>query len=253
MISRARPLLGTIVSIRADADEGAVKAAFDAIEQVHFLMNVHSSEGDLASINRDARRRPVLVHPWTMEVLATARQISDASGGAFDVTMARQGACHTDVELQYGSKVRLRKPARLDLSGIAKGFAVDKAVAALRERGVRSGSVNAGGDIRVFGDKLQNLRVRVPDNPTLTLPLPPAREGAFATSGEYFGAILTDPRSHREIGMVGSITVAAPSCAVADALTKAIAAAGPEPGLLRHFNARAFLVHRKGTLYAARG
>ena len=56
MISRARPLLGTFVSIRTDGDERAVNAAFAAIEKVHRLMNVHSSEGDLARINRLAAR-----------------------------------------------------------------------------------------------------------------------------------------------------------------------------------------------------
>ena len=75
MIARARPLLGTFVSIRTDGDERAMNAAFSAIEKVHRLMNVHSGEGDLARINRDAHRRPVRVHPWTYRVLAIARRI----------------------------------------------------------------------------------------------------------------------------------------------------------------------------------
>ncbi len=252
MISRARPLLGTFVSIRTDGDERAVKAAFAAIEKVHRLMNVHSSEGDLARINRDAHRRPVCVHPWTYRVLAIARRISDASRGAFDVTLGRHGACHTDVELQEGNRVRLRRAARVDLSGVAKGFAVDVAVEALRRHKARQGSVNAGGDLRVFGDTAQDLRVRVPHAPQLTLPLPSTREGAFATSGDYFGAVLTDPRTRSEPGLEESITVGAPSCAVADALTKVLAIAGPKRALLRQFNAVAFLVDRNGTLYAAR-
>jgi FAD:protein FMN transferase len=252
MISRARPLLGTFVSIRTDGDERAVKAAFAAIEKVHRLMNVHSSEGDLARINRDAHRRPVCVHPWTYQVLAIARRISDASRGAFDVTLGRHGACYTDVELQDRNRVRLRRAARVDLSGIAKGFAVDRAVEALRRHNARHGSVNAGGDLRVFGDEIQELRVRLPDAPQLTLPLPPLREGAIATSGNYFGALLTDPRRRREIAVRGSITVGAPSCAVADALTKAVAAAVPGWKLLEQFNAVAFLVDRHGSLYTAR-
>lgn len=253
MISRARPLLGTFVSIRTDAGEDAVKAAFSAIEQVHRLMNVHASEGDLARINRHAHRRPVRVHPWTYRVLALARKISEASAGAFDVTLGENGACHADVELQDGSRVRLRRAARLDLSGIAKGFAVDKAVERLRRYKARYGSVNAGGDLRVFGDELQDLRVRVPQAPHLALPLARTREGAFATSGNYFGSTLTDPRARRETGVEESITVSARSCAVADALTKAVAAAGPKQELLGQFNAVAFLVDRNGTLYSARG
>jgi len=252
MISRARPLLGTFVCIRTDGDERAVKAAFSAIEKVHRLMNVHSSEGDLARINRDAHRRPIRVHPWTYRVLAIARRISDASAGAFDVTLGRHGACHTDVDLQDANRVRLRRAARLDLSGIAKGFAVDRAVEALRRHNARQGSVNAGGDLRVFGEKMQELHVRVPHAPQLTLPLPSTREGAFATSGNYFGSSLTDPRTRSESRGEESITVGAPSCVVADALTKVVAATGPRRELLRQFNAVAFLVDRNGTLYAAR-
>lgn len=252
MIARARPLLGTFVSIRTDGNERAVKSAFSAIEKVHQLMNVHSSEGDLARINRDAHRAPVRVHPWTYQVLAIARRISDASRGAFDVTLGWHGACHADVELQDGDRVRLRRAARVDLSGVAKGFAVDVAVEALRRHKARHGSVNAGGDLRVFGDRVQALRVRLPHAPELTLPLLSLREGAIATSGSYFGSILTDPRARRKTAVEGSITVSAPSCAVADALAKAVAVAGPKRELLKQFNAVAFLVDRHGTLYTAR-
>jgi len=252
MISRARPILGTFVSIRAEADERAVAAAFSAIEQVHQLMNVHSSEGDLARINRCAHRRAVRVHPWTCRVLAIARRISEASAGAFDVTLGRHSASYSDIELLDGNRVRLRRAARLDLGGIAKGFAVDKAVEALHRHKAWSGSVNAGGDLRVFGPNLQDLRVRVPRAPQLTISLPPAREGAFATSAGYFGSTLADPRSGCEAGIEGSLTIGAPSCVVADALTKAVAAAGPKPELLRRFDAAAFLVDTNGTLYAAR-
>jgi thiamine biosynthesis lipoprotein len=252
MISRARPLLGTLVSIRADAGEAAVKAAFSAIEQVHALMNVHSSEGDLARINRSAHRRAVRVHPWTRQVLAIARRVSEASAGAFDVTLGRHGACFTDIELLEADRVRLRRAARVDLSGIAKGFAVDKAVEALRRHKVRSGSVNAGGDLRVFGEKPQHLRVRMPGAPQLTIPLPAAPEAAFATSGGYFGSTRTEPRGGGESRIEGSITIRARSCVVADALTKAVVAADPKPELLRQFDAVAFLLATNGTLYAAR-
>ena len=65
MIARARPLLGTIVSIRANAAESALHAAFAAVQRVHELMNAHSHEGDVAAINREAHRHAVQVHPWT--------------------------------------------------------------------------------------------------------------------------------------------------------------------------------------------
>ena len=58
MIARARPLLGTLVSIRADGGERHLDAAFRAVGRVHRLMNFHSAEGDVARVNRSAGRRP---------------------------------------------------------------------------------------------------------------------------------------------------------------------------------------------------
>ena len=253
MINRARPLLGTIVSIRADAPEAAVRAAFAAIESVHRLMSPHSEIGDLARINRQAHRRSVRVHPWTFEVLGCARAVSDASAGAFDVTLGRLGASYTDVLLLPDRRVRLRRHAQLDLGGIAKGFAVDRAVDALRRFGAQSGSVNAGGDLRVFGDLPQTVRVRLPGAPSLAARLFEVREQSLATSGSYFGSLQEDPRCGRELCSDYSVTVCAPTCVLADALTKAVAAVGPRPRLLGPFRAHAYLLDRNGGLHAARG
>ena len=253
MIARARPFLGTIVSIRADADDDAVRCAFAAIERVHCLMNAHSDHSELARINRTAQGRPIRVHRWTYAVLSCALEVSRACGGAFDVTQGRGRAFYADIELLRGCKVRLRKPTRLDLGGIAKGFAVDQAVEVLRRRGARSGSVNAGGDLRVFGDAPQKIRVRLPGAPHLAMPLDEARERAFATSASYFGSRLWDARTRRQRTIDSSITVSAPSCMVADALTKVIAALGPRRDLLMQFDAQAFLLDRDGNLYEAGG
>ena len=251
MKNRARPLLGTIVAIRADATHAAIDAAFKAIERVHFLMNAHSSAGDIAAINRTACRRPVPVHAWTFRVLAAALRISRASAGAFDPTLGR-GATHEDIVLLPGRRVRLRRRARLDLGGIAKGFAVDRAVEALRRHGARAGCVNAGGDLRLFGRAPQVVRVRLPSEPSASVVLATARERAFATSAAYFGGMHIDARRGRRLRLQSSITVSAPSCMVADALTKAVAAAGPMPDLLARFRAQAYLVDGQGAIHAPR-
>jgi thiamine biosynthesis lipoprotein len=252
VIRRARPLLGTLVSIRAEAPEAALDAAFAKVKRIHELMSAHSDTSDVARIGHEAHLRPVPVHRWTYQVLSCAKALSEASGGAFDVTLGREGASHADISLLPGERVRLKRRATLDLGGIAKGFAVDRAVAALRRCGARTGSVNAGGDLRIFGAAPQPVRVRVPANPRMTLALAARNEGAFATSAGYFGAGPIDVRSGRRICEERSITVAAPSCMIADGLTKIVAAAGPVPHLLRRFRARAYLVDRDGILYAAR-
>lgn len=252
MKTRARPLLGTIVAIRAEASDRAIEAAFHAVARVHELMNAHSDAGDIAALNAGAWRRPVAVHAWTFRVLAAALAIGRASRGAFDPTLGR-GATYEDIALLPGQRVRLRRQARLDLGGIAKGFAVDQAVRRLRRLGARAGSVNAGGDLRLFGETLQTVRVRLPAAPELSIPLATATSRAFATSAGYFGAAHIDARRGRRLRLQSSITVSADSCMVADALTKAVCAMGPEPRLLRRFRARAYLVDARGALYEARG
>lgn len=252
MIARARPLLGTLVSIRTDGDEEAVNHAFALVAQAHRLMSAHSDEGDLARINRLGHRRAVRVHPWTYRVLRTSRAVSRASDGAFDPTLGR-GATWEDIELLPGRKVRLARRARLDLGGIAKGFAVDVAVDALQKSGAAHGSVNAGGDLAIFGKRTQLVRVRVPGDPHQTVPLARSRARAFATSGSYFSDELVDPRDRRRLRIGHSITVSARSCMVADALTKAVAALGPQRALLERFAAQAYLVDRHGTLHTPRG
>jgi thiamine biosynthesis lipoprotein len=123
--------------------------------------------------------------------------------------------------------VRATVPVALDLGGIAKGHAVDRAVTALRAAGASAGLVNAGGDLRWFGSNAwMPVRVRNPTNPTVAVSLFEVQDAAVATSADYFrGAIggLVDPRSHRLRSLGGSVTVVAPTCALADALTKVVA------------------------------
>jgi FAD:protein FMN transferase len=253
MIRRARPLLGTIVSISADAMPAHVEKAFTAVERVHALMNFHSPDSDVARLNRAGHRASVRLDPWTFEVLAQAIGISERTEGAFDVVVPGTGARYTDIALESDCRVRLRRKASIDLGGIAKGFAVDAAVDALQGCGVQAGSVNAGGDLRFFGDWEGPVRVRAPGAPATAVCLPRVRHCAFATSGAYFGARLNDPRAKRPSGLDWSVTVAAATCLVADALTKAVALLGPLGCLLKTFDASAFAVDANGQLHAAAG
>jgi thiamine biosynthesis lipoprotein len=251
VIARARPLLGTLVSIRTDGGERALREAFEAIERVEALMSKRRATSDVSLIAREAHRRPLRVHPWTARVLACASTVSRASGGAFDVTLRRKGASYRDLVLIPGGRVRARRRVQIDLGGVAKGFAVDRAVEALRRAGARSGCVNAGGDLRVFGEGAQAVRVRLPSQPQQSAVLGLARERAFATSGAYFQDEGIDARDGNRLFAGASITISARTCIIADALTKAVGALGPDAALLARFGACAYLVDSAGTLHAA--
>ena len=160
----------------------------------------------------------------------------DAEARAFD-----------PIELLEGQKVRFRQAnVRIDLGGIAKGFAVDRAIHELKRGSCTQGVVNAGGDLRRFGPLPQPIHLRRRDGLVQVAEL---RCGALATSAPHashaerlaqpLGSIF-DPRARRAWNGSGAVMVAAPSCVIADALTKVAALAGPACGpLLARFGAQA--------------
>ena len=139
-----------------------------------------------------------------------------------------------DIELR-GHRVRFARPLALDLGGIAKGYAVDCAVAALRDAGVDRACVNAGGDLRVFGDQSETVHVRTGGRHGALLALCAITDGAVATSayggqrvsaGGRFATPLIDPRVRLPVMSTRTVSVVAPTCMIADALTKVVALRG---------------------------
>ena len=242
------------------------------MEKVHRLMSFHDPTSDVARINRHAWHRPVKVHPWTWRVLKSAQEFSRKSDGVFDITMARQlvkwdylprpdtrlcsGGSWRDIVLDDEYNIRFRRRMIVDLGGIAKGFAVDRAVRALKSNAVTAGIVNAGGDLRTFGSPSELVYVRHPVEPTRIAAAVRLRERAMATSGIYFerrkyrgryvGPIV-DGRTSQSACELISVSVAAAECMVADALTKIVFALREKAaGLLAQYHADALLLERDG-------
>jgi thiamine biosynthesis lipoprotein len=265
-LRRCRPLLGTLVEITARGASPAVlatglEAAFAAIAHAQSLLSFHDPSSELSRLNRDAARGAVRVDDWTLRVLALARRIHLVSDGGFDpVVPSPVGAqaTFTDVIFLSGNRVRFARPLRLDLGGIAKGFAVDRAIEALRAAAVPAALVNAGGDLRVFGDAGWPIVVRDPASLGRLRTLGTLREGALATSAVYFSrrrtptgrwtSAIINPRSHRPWLARVSVTVRAPDAATADALTKVLALHGPAAAgdLLAEFDAEGWWLGADG-------
>jgi FAD:protein FMN transferase len=226
--------------------EDAVDAAFLTIARVHRLMSFHDPESDVARMNRDACNKQVHIHPWTWRVLKSAQEFSRSTDGIFDVTMARQlvkwnylprcGSRYNrgnwrDIILETAGHVRFHRPLLIDFGGIAKGFAVDRAVDVLKRNRVMAGIVNAGGDLRVFGSAPQLVHLRHPAKPQRVAGVVKLRKRAIATSGIYFARTkrrglcmspILDGRTNRAACDLISVTVAAANCMTADALTKVV-------------------------------
>ena len=216
---RARPLLGTIVDVgvRSGASGAApIEEAFAQIGALQRLLSRFDAASDIARFNALPAGASLLPSAATLEVLRAAQTLLAASAGLFDISCgtAPDGwACHD------GRLHKLHPRTRLDLGGIGKGYAVDRAVQRMIEHGATAGWVNAGGDLRVFGDVELPIALRDESNGG-SRPFAGLGDGAFATS--HHGG------TH--------VSVAAPLCLWADALTKVVALSGDtaHPLLARH-------------------
>ena len=178
-----RPGLGTWIRIVARSDdpaqaERAIECAFAAIDLVDRQMSVHRVDSQLARVNRAAGIEAVAVDDAVLEVVARARTRAERSGGAYDptvlplmrlygfygsrregypserevaLTLAAVGWRHVIVDRAAGTLGLARRGAGLDLGSIGKGWAVDRAVAALRAEGITSGLVDVGRNVYGLG------------------------------------------------------------------------------------------------------
>lgn len=269
-LRRSRPLLGTFVEISGPGDAfAAIDAAFAAIERVQAIMSFHEETSDVARINASRAGSVVDVDPDTYELLEFASRLHRLSRGAFDIATAPalvgggflpaprarddahpKGTCE-DLELLAGNRVRWRREGWIDLGGIAKGYAVDKAIAELMAFGMEDGVVNAGGDLRVFGAP-QPIHIRHPDHPGSLAYLGEIRDCALATSGGYFSGVAAEGGSFDPLVDPGrgacttwgmSVSVIARDCMTADALTKVVRLSpAAAPGILDRFDAQAIVI-----------
>jgi thiamine biosynthesis lipoprotein len=275
---RAQPWLGTLVEISISDDlaapvvQQAFQAGFAAIAQIHSLMSFHAPDSEVSRINQAAVGAQLSLNPHTYAVIAAALRLSEISAGLFDIRVAGQLAqwgylpqLENTVSpvLPYQAQAiawrllpdyRIEKCRNdwLDLGGIAKGYAVDQAILALQQAGIQQACVNAGGDFRVIGAQALEIAIRDPAAPNNMAGSVSVCNQALATSASYFsakqygeqyvsallhggtGAALTEPRS---------ISVRAPECLWADALTKLVAASGnAQHPCLDLFSAEAFII-----------
>jgi len=289
-----RLIMGTfarVVAVAADSStaEKCIEAAFERLRSTENLMSVHRDDSQISKINRDAYKGPVRVSKPTFEVLQKALEISRLSDGAFDITIGalvdlwrsadEANSVPTDVELLGArSKVGYEKlildvnkesirfavdGMKLDLGGIAKGYAIDKAVEAMQRAGAAGGMVDVGGDIRCFGAPprgkkhwligLQDPNIDAGYSMLDTRKTKPSIENqgklllklklvnrAVATSGGYRRFALVESKKYSHIidaktgyssEGLASVTIISQNATDADALATAVSVMGTEKGL----------------------
>jgi thiamine biosynthesis lipoprotein len=165
---RLRIALGTWVAIevmasRSEEEHAAIEAAYATIGAVEARMHPTRTGSDLAKINSARLEAPVEVQADTWHLLKLAQRLYALTEGVFDPCLPSHPGRLPDVEIapeEEEPTVICHAPVRLDLGGIAKGHAVDRAIATLSALGCYSGLVNAGGDLRVFGDRKERILLR---------------------------------------------------------------------------------------------
>jgi thiamine biosynthesis lipoprotein len=256
-----KPLLGTFVEVSATGgDESAVDAAFHAIDTVQRVASFQDAASDLSRLNR-ACGTACRVHPVLVRLLRIARVLGIASGGLFNATVAgaliRRGAlpdpggtpapdCGNASDIQVrGNLVRLDRGVWVTLDGLAKGFAVDLAVRALKRHGATAGAVNAGGDLRCFGaNVIPVLRRNVDGRPVA---LGGLQNAAIATSHAVCEQNVDMPglvvAGDGQPAASGVWSVIARQCWRADALTKvaALASASERAAIIRRLGGQLVL------------
>ena len=267
--------MGTYMAVTVYApDEAsgrrAIAAAFQRVEEVEAATSTYREQSDVSKLNRAAGGPALKVSPHLWAVLHRAAEVSAETQGAFDVTVGplvslwkrtwKKGKPATDAEvaaakalvdyravrLLDGSRAQLLKPGMaVELGGIAKGYAVAQAIDAIREAGLQTALVDAGGDIYALGAPPERggwlIGVRDPKNPGKILPKPlKLRNQAVATSGDYeqYGTVgghryshILDPRTGRPIEGMTSVTVVAPDATTADAYATATSVLGPKDAI----------------------
>jgi thiamine biosynthesis lipoprotein len=265
-------LMGTVVEITlvGESEEEAKKVAlqaFQEIKRIEQLMSPWVESSDISWINRSAGKGWRKVSSETMEVIKTARKVSELSEGGFDVTVGplvelwrrarEKGIPPSNQEVKRtlklvnfkellvdpGRGVYLRKERMsVDLGGIAKGYAVDKAFELLRHLGYKNLIINAGGDLRAGGSKFEQpwtIGIQHPRESQKIMAKVSISDEAIATSGDYekffmhqgnrYHHIL-NPKDGFPTDGCQSVTIIGKDGMTTDGLATAVFVLGPEKG-----------------------
>jgi len=271
-LSRHEAIMGTNIDVEIWHDDpaqgqAAIEAVIQEMHRIDRLMSHYKPESQLSQINARAAREPVVVDPELFNLIRESLHFSELTEGAFDITYASVGYMydyrkhikpneaqikaalpgvnwrHLLLDEAHHSVRFEREGMRIDLGGIAKGYAVDRGIAILQARGVQHAVVTAGGDTRIIGDRFGRpwiVGIRHPDDPSQVITRIPLVDTAMSTSGDYeryfdengvrYHHIL-DPKTGHSASKVRSATILGPTAMQTDGLSKTAFVLGPEKAL----------------------
>lgn len=262
-------LCGTFVEI-SSPEQKALPIAFHEIQRLCAVFNVYDAHSELSRIN-NSYNAEITVSPEMAEVLSLSKELYRMTDGAFDVSSGKlfqywkdmirgvqgiprvpesrtvtglkadTGIDCIEINRERRSVTLRKKGVTIDLSGIAKGYIVDRAIGALRKQGVASCLINSGGDMYALGTirgKPWKIGVRDPDDARRYIDTFSVTNAGMATSGDYEQSFMLDGKRYSHIinpktgfpaaNNLVSTTVIAPNLTLADALATAFFVMGKE-------------------------
>lgn len=265
--------MGSDTSIQVWGDDqaacdAAVADALAEIRRLEVMLTDWKQDSALMDVNHAAGQRPVKVPPELLFLVKRSLQISELTGGAFDISFAGAGKLWnwrapdprvpTDEEVKASlanvgwrgievnekeSTVFLTKPGmRIGLGAIAPGYAGDMAMNRIKAHGIRTAVVDMSGDLMIVGEKdaLRPVSIRHPRKPGEMIAVVPVVNCGVSTSGDYerffikdgrrYGHII-DPRTGYPADRCQSVTIIAPVLGFADGLATGVFVLGPEEGM----------------------
>lgn len=260
-------IMGTLVEVTViPANEKAIREAFEALKKVDALMSTYKEDSEISILNREGKAQ---VSEETLEVIEDAIKFSNLTDGAFDITCRplinlwkkakKEEKVPTEEEMEEaislvgyqriileGNQIRLEKEGmQIDLGGIAKGYAVDKAIEALEKNSIKRALVNAGGDLYALGTDPQGKKwqigVQDPREEDKIIDIMKVKDKAVATSGDYrryftlegkrFSHIVNPKTGLTVQDVPMSVTIIGPDATTTDALSTGVFVLGPEEGM----------------------
>jgi len=251
----SRVMMGTFVEV-ISSDKKAAPIVFKEIKRIEDLLSKYKENSEISRLNKEKELR---VSPETFYLLEKAKEFWELTEGAFDITVGslldlwgfteRNYVIPSEKEIKETleavgmEKIILQKETNLvkfknsntkiDLGGIAKGYAIDCAVKKLKEEAIKDCLINAGGDIYCLGTKFGSFwKVAIKDpRKNGIIDYIELKDKAIATSGDYEQYFIKDKKRYSHIfnpktgyptdSAIISVTVIAPDCLTADALATA--------------------------------
>jgi thiamine biosynthesis lipoprotein len=284
-VERAELVMGTVARVsidRPDATAARFEAAFAALRDVDRRMSLYLASSELRQVNAHAAVHPEPVGDDMFVLLARARELAVATDGAFDVTilpLLRAWGAYRELDLAptnppavgYAGLVLdaerrtvafRERGMGIDLGGIAKGFGLDRAAAALVAAGGRRAILDLGGNLALIGTGATDgwrIAVRDPAAPERPLGTLELMRGAVSTSANYARDFASegwrapshiyDPRTRRPVDVDRAVTAWARDATTADALSTALMVLGPsraDAALARIPESGAVIIERRG-------